>query len=187
MSVKNTYLTPKNTENPDNFPSFSQPKIIGSFSLDGNRTFIHDPRNCKYLYNRLSTKSVNLNLNNGMENVIRKPENAQEEKIDHLLRFVLEKKLLVNGNSLPVDFVCFRGLLRLLMCTPYEYRDSWIILATKFRQTIYLCAEETEKHKQERLNATEKTKQICSYGFKFEQYMLSGENVLFDSHEIFFY
>lgn len=172
--MKNTNLKPKHTRHPDHFPSFSQPKIIGSFSLDENRHFILDNRNCQYIYKNLSTKSVNLDLNDGMEKVIRKSESAHEEKVDHLLQFILKKKLLSNDKPLSVDFVCFRGLLRLLMCTPYENRDPWIILATKYRGTIYLCSYETENHKEERLNATEQSQRICSYGFKFEQLILSG-------------
>lgn len=181
-STKNTYLSPKYTENPPQFPSISQPKIIGSFSLDENRQYIADARNCKYVYSKYQSDRVCYDLNEGMEQVIRKPELCTEEKITHLLEFILRNKEKLRNISnvtenriLSTDFVCFRGLLRLIMCSPYERRDPWSILATKYKGTIYLCDLETEKKRTDRMNQTEASKRICSYGFKFEQYILSGK------------
>lgn len=127
---------------------------------------------------------MQFNLNDGIANVIRKPENLSErEKIDHLLWFILNsfdnvRNAENNDNSKPLaaDVVCFRGLLRLLMCTPYENRDAWIILATKYKGTIYLCAKNTDAKLRENANLTERTKTIFSYGFKFEQYLFTGKN-----------
>lgn len=182
--TQNTFLCPRKVHEPKNFPSFSPPTIIGSFSLDGNRVYIPDTRNCKYVRKNDLGNPLHLDLNKGYENVIRKSSQCENENLDHLLRFIIENmpKLVHSKDStasqrksLNVDFVCFRGLLRLVMCTPYENRDSWIILATKFNGTIYLCALETDEKKHERLNMTESTKKILSYGFKFEQYMLTGK------------
>lgn len=183
-SVKNTYLSPKNTKIPRQFPTISQPKIVGSFSLNENRQYFADARNCKYIYKNYQSDRVQYNLNDGIENVIRKPESCTDEKITHLLEFISRNKERLknqwsasNGRKrfLSTDFVCFRGLLRLIMCTPYERRDSWIILATKYKGTIYLCAKDTDKQIQEKKNQTEDTKRILSYGFKFEQYILTGK------------
>lgn len=178
-SIKNTYLSPQNTENPSRFPSISQPKIIGFFSLIGeNRQYHPDARNCKYVYKNYQSDRIHYDLNEGIENVIRKPESCSDEKISRLLEFIIRnKKSLKNeaSKNLSANFVCFRGLLRLIMCTPYEHRDSWIILATKYKGTIYLCAHETEKQIQEKQNQTETTKRIFSYGFKFEQFILTGK------------
>lgn len=180
-SKQNTHLAPRHTEEPRNFPSFSQPKVLGSFSLDGTRQYLPDARNCKYVYNN-HVNHQPFDLNAGIENVIRKPESCTNEKITHLLEFILRnKQQLKNRNSsssnniLSADFVCFRGLLRLLMCTPYEFRDGWIILATKYKGTIYLCAEETVKQKTDRANMSDDMKRILSYGFKFEQFILTGK------------
>lgn len=183
-STKNTYLSPRDTQNPTRFPSISQPKIIGSFSLNDNRQYLPDARNCKYVYKNYNSDRVHYDLNEGIENVIRKPDSCSDEKLTHLLEFIgRNKQKLRNSNSkdkvLSTDFVCFRGLLRLIMCTPYEHRDPWIILATKFKGTIYLCAQETEKQIQERLNRTDVSKQILSYGFKFEQFILTGMQFTF--------
>lgn len=190
-SKQNTHLAPRDTEEPRNFPSISQPKIVGSFSLNSVRQYLPDTRNCKYVYTNYSNHSP-FDLNAGIDQVIRKPESCVDEKITHLLEFIVRNKhRLKNQNNrtngsdgsrggddkahiLSADFVCFRGLLRLLMCTPYEFRDGWIILATKFKGTIYLCAKETDKQKTERENVSDQMKRIFSYGFKFEQFILTG-------------
>lgn len=186
-SKQNTHLAPRNTEEPRNFPSLSQPKIVGSFSVNSIRQYLPDAQNCKYVYKNYKNHRP-FDLNAGIDQVIRKPESCIDEKIAHLLEFIVRNKQRLknqnnrtddtrggNGaNILSTDFVCFRGLLRLLMCTPYEFRDGWIILATKYKGTIYLCAEETAKQKTERENVSEEMKRIFSYGFKFEQFILTG-------------
>lgn len=181
--AKNTYLYPRDTEIPSAFPKISEPKIIGSFSLNDKRCYLSDARNCKFLRKLSPNQRVEFDLNNGYENVVHKPESCQNEKIDHLLQFILRNLNTIrqintnkstNDSFLPVDVVCFRGLLRLIMCTPYENREAWCILATKFKGTIYLCALETDKKRNDRLNESEMSKRILSYGFKFEQYMLAG-------------
>lgn len=179
---KNTYLSPKETRNPERFPSITQPKIVGFFSLNGSRDYSGDARNCKYVYKGIHSDQPDIDLNAGIENVIRKIEFCQNEKLTHLLQYILENIIKLKNEGFPnttqkiltADFVCFRGLLRQLMCTPYEYREPWIILATKFKGTIYLCAEETEKRTQEKLSETDAMKKILSYGFKFEQCVLTG-------------
>lgn len=184
---QDTFLCPKNVQEPRSFPSFSVPRIIGSFSLDGNRAYVPDTRNCKYI--RKSYMGLQFDLNKGYENVIHKSSQCDNEKLDHILRFIVENMPKLENSTgfsentdrnvqkkkLNVDFVSYRGLLRLIMCTPFESRDPWIILASKFMGTIYLCAVETESKKLERLNATDNTKKNLSYGFKFEQYMLTGK------------
>lgn len=183
---QNTSLRPKDIHEPRSFPSFSVPEIIGSFSLNENRAYISDTSNCKYLRKKNLERPLNFDLNKGFENVIHKSNECANEKLDHMLRFIIDnmsKLVDTNGEDtcpkakLNVDFVCYRGLLRMIMCTPYENRDPWIILATKFMNTIYLCALETDSKKHERLNENEKTKRVFSYGFKFEQFMLTGNEL----------
>lgn len=190
-SKQNTYLAPRDTEEPRNFPSISQPKIVGSFSLNSVRQYLPDKRNCKYVYKNYRNHRP-FDLNAGIEQVVRKPESCANEKITHLLEFIVRNKQQLKGqnsrtngsdgtdssaNILSADFVCFRGLLRTVMCTPYEFRDGWIILVTKYKGTIYLCAEETAKQKFERENVSEQMKRILSYGFKFEQFIMTGKRV----------
>lgn len=163
----------------------TKPFIIGYFSVDQNRQFIPNQSNCKYLKLPPSDQPVHFNLNEGYELVKHKPESAENEKLDHILKFIVSnlKKLIaaVDTNRkcaekfLDFDFICFRGKLRMLMCTPYEFRDGWSLLATKWKGNIYLCEFETDKDKVKRQTQTAESKKICSYGFKFEQFVMSGK------------
>lgn len=73
------------------------------------------------------------------------------------------------------QFVTFRGTLKSLLITPYERYESWIICASKFKGTIYLCSFDTEEKKQRELLKTDYERQCSDWGYKFEQYMLSGK------------
>ncbi|KAJ6638917.1 Decapping nuclease DXO like [Pseudolycoriella hygida] len=151
--------------------------------INENREYLPDTRNCQYVYKKYRTERVHYDLNEGLENVIRKPESADNEKINHLLEFIVQNKQKLKREGpqhdqnryLSTDIVCFRGLLRLIMCTPYEEKDAWIILATKYKGTIYLCARYTEKQIRDRQNQSETQKRIFSYGFKFEQFILTDK------------
>ena len=134
---------------------------------------------------------------------MKKPASAQNEKIDRLLEWILHNKNVfqvqgsptkpesggskpteeaaVKLDTLSTDFVCFRGLLTALMCTPYERRDGWEFNAVKFKNTIYLCAVETEQKRAQRQNETQRQRDMCSWGYKFEQYVLSDQTRVNDS------
>lgn len=169
----------------DRFPDFRKPIPVGFFSVNAQRQYDPSPINCKYVKSPANGQQrKHFDLNHGYENVCRKPESANNEKLDHLLRFIQTNwnRLLrrsVNKNEhearLETDFVCFRGLLRQLMCTPYEDNDPWCILSTRFGGTIYLCALETDSTKRDRQSRTDNVKRILSYGFKFEQFMMAGK------------
>ena len=68
----------------------------------------------------------------------------------HIIRWILSNKhVLHNPNadkleSLPFDFVCYRGLLTTMMITLYDSNNDWEIHGIKIRGTIYLCAKETD-------------------------------------------
>lgn len=165
------------------FPVVSKPKVLGAFSIDKNREYHDDLENLKYLnVPRDSGGIVHWDLNSGYEIYQPKKEKGIHN-IDHILEFIVKngKKIKDSSGSskkiLP-DFVSFRGLLRLIMCTPYEARprdEPWIVLATKYRGTIYLCQKETPEAEAARRNMSEDQEKFCYYGFKFEQYILTKE------------
>lgn len=178
----NTSLSPdfRNYSSSTPFPTFTKPKIVGYFSVDERRNYHDTLDNLKYLYrDAFSTKdgSVDFDLNREYKNYVPKPASAQNERIDHLLEFIRKNydsiKDIEGKRFISSEFICFRGLLRLMMCTPYEARESWIILATRYKGNIYLCAEETDEKFNHRKQMSEKDKLFCSYGFKFEQYLLT--------------
>lgn len=162
----------------------SKPYIVGHFSVNQDRQFIPDQSNLKYIKLPPSNQPIHFDLNEGYDTVQHKPAHAESEKLDHILQFILlnRKKLATRyvnpervDKLLNVDIICFRGKLRMLMCTPYENRDGWSLLATKWKGNIYLCGHMTEQERLKKQNETEESKKICSYGFKFEQFVLSGE------------
>lgn len=181
---KDTNLHPATFSEPPTFPTISKPFIVGHFSVNEQRQYIADASNCKYVTRFDPNQRISFDLNHGFDRVVHKIDEAADEKLNHLLMFISQNipKLLDRTETkrmtkpFATDVVCFRGLLRLLMCTPYENRDRWIILATKYRGTIYLCAQETEEHRRDRQNESHETKRILSYGFKFEQYIMTGED-----------
>ncbi|KAG5671409.1 hypothetical protein PVAND_001607 [Polypedilum vanderplanki] len=155
------------------FPSFTRPYICGVFSLDSQRDYHDGMSNLNYL--KIPQK-VNFNLNLGDDKYMEKSVSADEEKLKHLLTFIMKNcdKVIIN-KRVNADFVCFRGLLKTIMCTPYEWHESWIILASKFKETIYLFAVETEQKKNKRLAETKRDKMFQRYGHKFENYIFSND------------
>ena len=123
---------------------------------------------------------IRFDLREGVETAIKKDKTAKNEKLDKLLEWILMNKpaFTVNEqephlNTLSTDFVCFRGLLTTLMCTPYERREDWEFIAIKYKETIYLCRTETEQQSLFEQSKSDRQKQMESWGFKFEQLVLS--------------
>ncbi|GLV41797.1 Rat1 Interacting Protein 1 [Carabus blaptoides fortunei] len=161
---------------PKNTASFEKPSVCGYFSIDSDRKYVSDMSNLMYYYPRFKESEnhrLELDLNVGMKNVVRKPEELNE-KLDHMLYFLLTNanKLINTDNPnklLNTDFVCFRGLLTQIMCS-LHLREDWTICATKWKDTIYLCAADS---KQTYNIPKDEQNKFCSWGYKFEQYMLT--------------
>ena len=85
-----------------------------------------------------------------------------------------KKYLCIWYHRLKPEFICYRGLLSTLWRTPFEESEGWIVCAVKFKGTIYLCGFDTEEVKDRKQNATARELMMSSWGFKFEQYLLSG-------------
>ncbi|XP_050393444.2 decapping and exoribonuclease protein isoform X1 [Patella vulgata] len=164
------------------FPQFREPREVGSFSQDSNRQYHPDKRQLKYVVH-YPNKSVNFNLRKGFKEMIKKDE-SKLEYIDDLLRWVIsEPRAFVSKesghqiklSSLSTDFVCWRGLLTKLLCSPYENRDGWMIAVILYRGTYFLCDFETEEKKKQLAKVTERQEEMCYWGWKFEQYVTSDK------------
>ncbi|GIY86648.1 decapping and exoribonuclease protein [Caerostris darwini] len=165
------------------FPTFRKPSEIGFFSLDEERKFHDDNRQLKYIILPSDMNNVYMDLNIGYENAIRK-EFAKKEKLDTMLSWILYHQKEVcnnfhvpNSNKPQIDFVCFRGLLTTIGTTIYENKEDWLICATKFKSMIYLCAFDTDDQIRRREATTEREKLMCSWGYKFEQYLAADTPV----------
>lgn len=79
---------------------------------------------------------------------------------------------------LDIEFVCFRGLLTMIMASPYEFQDGWTVVATKFQNTIYLWQLKEAQNVPARnggRNNQQRLREMCMWGFKFEQYLCVGK------------
>lgn len=169
------------------FPNFKKPNICGYFSIDEDRQLVPNCSNLKYLNVPLqSKKNLHFNLDHGYSVAIKKPELLQEtEKINHLLKYLadnIHKHLDKNPETeklFSFDILCFRGLLTKIMGTPYERNDSWSICASVLHGNIYLCDFMTDYKKESELNQSEKQKRCSTWGYKFEQYLLTGKTTIF--------
>lgn len=161
------------------FPTYNQPLEIGSFSLDGDRNYCDDKRQLKYLAMPQNMSGLSMDLNEGYGKVIKK-DFGKKEKLDTMLKWIVSHQDVVkkhfgdpNTSNIRINFVCFRGLLTVICNTIYEHSEDWIICATKFKNIIYLCAFETEQAINRRENMSEREQLMCSWGYKFEQYVTS--------------
>lgn len=199
--TKNSFLSPKDTKQPENCPSFSKPEIVGGFSIDGPFRIESDRRHLKYLYKNYDSEPVRYDLNEGIESVIRKAEKgSQKDKFNHLLRFILEniedlKQNKGNPKFLPADVVTMLGSLQRVMGAPFNSSSPWRILGTRYKGSIYLIGERPEtittvnenqgfregrndEQSEELINPKTSIDTILSYGFKFERLLLSGKMLL---------
>ncbi|XP_043506657.1 decapping and exoribonuclease protein-like isoform X2 [Frieseomelitta varia] len=152
-------------------------EIIGDYSINCEREYCSGIKQLKYYKKPLNSRNVNFNLNLN-ENTIHRIN--KDDKLNYILTWILD-----NFDSLKVQdseditqwiqpqFVTFRGTLKSLLITPYERYNGWIICASKFKGTIYLCSFDTEEKKRRELFKTNYERLCTDWGYKFEQYMLA--------------
>jgi len=159
------------------FPHFRQPVEIGNFSHDETRQFVHDCSQLKYFSPPVNVQNAEIDLTAGYRNFIKK-DDSKSEYIDDLLKWVLlnRHKFRIEGqpaisDKLNTDFVCWRGLLTKLVCTPYENRTGWKLAVIRHQGTYFLCAFDTEVDVLARQQQNARQKEMCYWGWKFEQYV----------------
>ncbi|XP_064489246.1 decapping and exoribonuclease protein-like [Ornithodoros turicata] len=169
----------------EKFPNFREPREIGHFSLVGlNPDYVGSDVQLKYLYMPAFRHRLKWDLDSGYDTAIRKDVN-QNVKLENLLIWISKnrekfatrspKGELLTSESLHTDFICYRGTLTKVLCTPYEARDDWLIGATKYKDTIYLCHYHTERDRERQINMSAKEERMGYWGYKFEQYMVTDE------------
>ncbi|KAH8387834.1 hypothetical protein KR093_009768 [Drosophila rubida] len=175
----NVHLHRSGTNYTGVFPHLSRPRPIGCYSINEACQFQDDTSNACYL--RLPPHSeFPLDLNAGIKQVQRKGVKQKYHNIHQLFQYICihQERLLQKSDTnadngaikLPYEFVTFRGILRQIMCTPYERRKDYRLMATRFNGTIYLAKVETEADIIERETMSGQMKTMCSWGYKFEQY-----------------
>lgn len=96
----------------------------------------------------------------------------------HLLHYI--SPYLFSTNT---EFITRRGYLVKILCTPYENREPWRMDVCKYNGKIYIIEVETEMKREERLDETQRQKEMCYWGFSFERYMTRAlsKNSMFSS------
>ncbi|XP_050448580.1 decapping and exoribonuclease protein-like [Cataglyphis hispanica] len=154
-------------------------KLIGHYSIDGDSKYHADLSQLKYYVPPPDFDNVSFNLNKDSTATRYKP--TSYIKLDDILTWIsdnfnlLEKPLSQEGQWLDTDFICRRGALKTILCTPYEKYENWIIYASKYRGTIYLCEFYTHEKEQRHVNASTQERRLSSWGYKFEQYMVADQ------------
>lgn len=84
-------------------------------------------------------------------------------------------KLFISAIRSTMDFVCWRGLLTKILCTPYENREDWKIAAARYKGCIYLCEYDTQQKIENKRHEGVLQKEMSYWGFKFEQYVTTSK------------
>ena len=77
--------------------------------------------------------------------------------------------------DLHTDFVTHRGFLTTIMCSVFETKDAWIMGATRYRGTIYLCQYETAYRIQRGKNMPKRLTRALAWAYKFKQFLTASE------------
>lgn len=157
------------------FPQIQKPHIIDGFSLEQDRSFSQDRRKYLKYWRPPGPGSFDVDLNIGYETYLPGPKEVNIKSLLEFIRRNVKQLLNPNGNRLAANIVCYRGLLTQIFVTPYFARDSWSILATKYKGSIYLCNYVSpEKTKENEARDTEYSLKCSYYGKNFERFVLTG-------------
>ncbi|XP_037579821.2 decapping and exoribonuclease protein isoform X2 [Dermacentor silvarum] len=170
-------------------PQYSEPQEVGVYSLVGaGGSYASGNVHGKYLRMPPRTSGLNWDLDAGFVDVVRYVRD-ETPTMDTLLRWILENKRefsraveaahrdVRSPLAGCVPFVCRRGTLHSVLCTPYDRPNDWLVGATQHRGVVYLRAFDTEAWKEQfkRRTSDHSADHFTYWGYKFEQYMTSGE------------
>ncbi|MCP9260901.1 hypothetical protein DINM_004304 [Dirofilaria immitis] len=85
----------------------------------------------------------------------------------------LHEKLWDRNVCHNADFICWRGTLTRIACSPYECRDGWRLAAVRYKSIIFLCEFPTNEKILQLKSMSDRDKLMTYWGFKFEQYVTS--------------
>ncbi|XP_060045487.1 decapping and exoribonuclease protein isoform X3 [Erinaceus europaeus] len=167
------------------FPFYRLPSQLGCFSLDEQRQYHGDARALRY-YSPPPTSSQgpNFDLRDGYPDRYQPRDETVQEKLDHLLHWLMEHRGQLEGPSnfslrgpgwLAGATVTWRGHLTKLLTTPYERQEGWQLAASRFQGTLYLSEVETPAARAQRLSRPPHLRELMYMGYKFEQYMCADK------------
>lgn len=149
--------------------------MCGFYSVTSDREYDDSPSALRYFKH---PRKLPLDLNKGIDSIKCKPESYFKEKMDSILTYISKNKSdFLQGERKgallqTTEYVTYRGIISKIMSSPY-ISNGWCILATKYKNNIYLCQYTKEDVLEASRKETMATKRFEYYGPKFEQYCLS--------------
>ncbi|ORX44911.1 hypothetical protein DM01DRAFT_1295045 [Hesseltinella vesiculosa] len=145
-------------------PVYKQPVEINSYSIDHDRKVWFDNRELKYYY-APSGKDLTV----GFDRFIQRDETVPEH-LDTLLDALTDAKAKANvpPEMTQANIVTWRGIMTKLLCTPYARNEPWELRLTRYKDTIYIEEEATQKKKDQEANASVRQQMMCYWGYRFE-------------------
>ncbi|KAG0298529.1 Dom-3 Z [Linnemannia gamsii] len=155
---------------------FRQPVEIGSFSYDEKRKFLMDDSQLKYYFPPDLTKPNNLSVN--YEKYISR-DLTVDEHVDALLDALIcirdseqqqqqQQQQQAAVSVTQADFICYRGLLTKIMCTPYARNEPWEMGATLYKGSIYIEEHVSAERRENAAGSNDRHKLMSYWGYRFE-------------------
>ncbi|KAF9155314.1 decapping endonuclease targeting mRNA [Linnemannia schmuckeri] len=154
---------------------FRQPIEIGSFSYDKKRNFIMDDSQLKYYFPPDLTKPNNLSVN--YDKYISR-DLTVDEHVDALLDALIcirdreqqqkQQEQQETTSVTQADFICYRGLLTKIMCTPYVRNEPWEMGATLYKGSIYIEEHVSAERRENAAGSNDRHKLMSYWGYRFE-------------------
>ncbi|KAF9429777.1 hypothetical protein BGZ94_009545 [Podila epigama] len=66
------------------------------------------------------------------------------------------------------DFICYRGILTKIMCTPYTRNEPWELGATLYKGSIYIEEHVSEEKRKNAGGSNDRHKLMSYWGYRFE-------------------
>lgn len=159
-----------------------QPYIVGYMSVDVHREYHRDLSQLKYL-NSIPRGRLHYDLNHNIDKAVKRTTDDNGEKITLLLKFIIDRKDYLKDFIKEGTFICYRRTLISVMCNFYTFAPVTIV-GSLFNNCIYLCSIESPQDIIER-NSYRGRDKFCAWGYKFEQYMLSGKHYKIQNFSLF--
>ncbi|KAG9070973.1 Dom-3 Z [Linnemannia hyalina] len=163
---------------------FRQPTEIGSFSYDEKRNFVMDDSQLKYYFPPDLTKPNNLSVNYDkyitrdlmvdehmdalLDALICIRDREQQEQEQQEQDDKRQEQPQQTASMTQADFICYRGLLTKIMCTPYTRNEPWEMGATLYNGSIYIEEHVSTERRENAAGSNDRHKLMSYWGYRFE-------------------
>ncbi|KAG0359767.1 hypothetical protein BGZ54_009845 [Gamsiella multidivaricata] len=72
------------------------------------------------------------------------------------------------SSTTQADFICYRGVLTKIMCTPYARNEPWELGATLYRGSIYIEEHVSQEKRENAAGSNDRHKLMSYWGYRFE-------------------